>query len=233
MTTPNVPARFFPLPDGTKSDIQVKAVSDAVGGVTFVPLEISTPEQAAQWAQIQDALPLSMTQSDAQRMARMAKPIGGAASETDTVTGANIVKELRNQAAVQAATEAEEIQPRTPAEWRQRADAAAKVAASLGLQLVYIPVEDALGNPPHLEVRVPGVPHGMQPGDLVSTEKYLAALARERALTEQKLKLHREYLAQIERERQEAIYNSPENRMSRLEAQNAELARRLAERVSA
>lgn len=244
MTTPNVPARFFlkPGPLDAQGKPTAPVPSTIQIGPNGRPVEVKTPEQFAEWQAIQDAAPPSSTQAAAQMMARMAGPLFSPDAERE-ITGPSVVKDLRIQAAMAEGTAyTEEIgPPKDDAEGRARMDAAVKLAAALDFSLVWVPVTDALGAPPHLELRQGDNPYAR--GDLVSIERMLHIEARERELRNAQVAAFHAHQARIERDKQAAIYNLPENRIARLEAANAELAGQnaalmakldqLAERVSA
>jgi hypothetical protein len=214
MTTPayQAPARFFTLPDGTPSTIQMKPGPDGQA----VPVAVTTPQQYAEWQQIQAAAPPSPSQADAKLMASMARPLFQADAEADAM-----LTDLQLQAAMADGTaHTEELAPpKTPAENADRTAAAAALAASLDFALVWVPVTDAFGNPPHLELRQGDNPYAV--GDLTSIERMLDSLARERALRNAKIRLWQDNRDRIERERQQAIYDLPESRLARLEARLA------------
>ena len=228
MTTPYqaaAPARFFTLPDGTQSHLQVKVVPDATGETfTVAPAEVVTLQQLAEWEQIQAAAPLTRTEALTRQLAASAKPLFKADAEADDVTGAQLLDDARFAAEAQAATSAVTEVSAAPVpvgsvQWQQRADAAARAAASLGLLLTW--VRDAPTGksavPAHFEIW----PVGEWARDIVAAEQRLTAMARDRAKRDEQIQRWADNRARIERERQEAIANLPENRIARLEAKLA------------
>jgi hypothetical protein len=205
-----VPAQFFRMPDGSQSHIQVNPENGR-------PLEVKTPEQFTEWDQIQAAAPPSASQADAKLMASLARPLFNA-SDPDADA---MLTDLQLQAAMADGTaHTEELAPpKTPAENADRTAAAVALAASLDFTLVYVPVTDAFGNPPHMELRQGNNPYAV--GDLTSIERMLHGMSRERAQRDAKIRLWQDNRARIDRERAEAIANLPENRLARLEAKLA------------
>jgi len=208
MTTP-VAAKFFTLPDGTQSSVQI---NPATGG----PLEVKTPKQFADWDAIQDSLPPSPSQADARLAASMARPVRDAASETDTLgAGREWITERRFAAEAEAST-APLPAPRTKAEHDQRAGAAAQLAESLGLALVWVRDDPAMKVPAHLELRQGGMPY--MAGDLTALESALHAMARERARRDEVIGAWEAEQQRKRRETAEAIAATPAARLARLEA---------------
>lgn len=213
-----VPARFYRLPDGSQSTIQMIVGADGEPR----PLAVSTPQQLAEWSAIQDARPLTMTERETKVNAAAARPLFGDQAEADAADGGNLLADVRAAAEAQAAVSAvnELDAPQTQAEHDQRAGAAAQLAASLGYRLVYVPVTDGLGNPPHLEVR-DGIGTPAMMGDLITIEKALADLARERRQRDAKIAAFNAHRQRLAAEQAERIANLPENRLARLEAKLA------------
>jgi hypothetical protein len=206
-------AVFFMMPDGSKSSIQMKVGPDGQP----VPLAVRTPQQLADWDAIQAARPPSPSEADAKLMKSGVKPLFDADAQTDDVTGANMLKDARFAAEATAGV-VETIEPKSKAEWQARADALAKLAASLGLSLVLVRDDPLMGVPEHLEIRTPGSPFGYQAGKLTSLETSLSLLARERAQRDEQIRLFHAYQEQQRRETAERIANQPHNKLARLEA---------------
>jgi hypothetical protein len=207
------PVRFYQLPDGTDSKVQV--------GADGRPVEVKTPEQFQQWQQIQAAAPPSPSQADAQMAVKMAKPLSGAGAEAGNASGTSLLRDLRSVAAAMDAVEVTTAlsAPRSQADHDQRANAAAQLAASLGLAVVMVRDDEVMKVPAHLELRQAGNPY--MAGDLVTIETVLRNMARERAKRDQQLADWNAHRVRLARERAEAIAALPENRLSRLEARIA------------
>lgn len=212
----STPARFFQLPDGRPSSVQVKVVADATGGVTLVPLAITTPQQAAEWDQIQAAAPLTATERLTQLNAAAARPVTPAEAEADATFGGSLLDGLRAAAAAESATVPAAPPPRSQAEHDQRATALAAVAARLDLQLVMVRDDPVMKVPAHLEVRQSGYTYAA--GDLPALEVMLHGMARERARRDEQIALWEAHRAQQAAEQAERIANLPANRLARLEA---------------
>jgi hypothetical protein len=206
-------AVFYTLPSGAKSSVQMVVGSDGQPR----PLAVKTPEQLADWSQIQGARPLSASEAAAQMMAKQARPLFNADAEADKVTGVNMLRDARAAAEATAGV-VETTEPKTKAEWQARADALAKLAASLGLVLVLVRHDPLMGVPEHLEIRTPGSPFGYQAGELTSLETSLSLLARERAQREAQIAAFHAHQEQQRRETAERIAAQPANRLARLEA---------------
>lgn len=209
------PARFYSLPDGTPSSVQMVVGADGQPR----PLEVKSPQQLEQWDKIQAARPLTSVEQQTRLNASLARPIADPKSATDTLgAGRDWLAQRRFEAEAEAATEATALAaPRSKAEEQERGNAAAQLAAKLGCQLVYVPVTDALGNPPHMELRPAGIW-----GDLVTIEKALAAMARERDRRDRQIADYEAYRERQRAEAAERIADLPENRLARLEAALAE-----------
>lgn len=112
-----------------------------------------------------------------------------------------------------------DVVPPTPAEHAARVAAAARLAASLGLQLVQVADDPLLKVPPHLEIRQCGYCYAA--GDLATIESRLAIDAKQRAARDRAVALASEKAAQRARAQAEAIASSPAARLARLEAKLA------------
>lgn len=199
-----VAAKFFPLPDGTPSSIQVDLA-------TGRPVSVATPQQLADWNRIQEAMPPGPAEADVRLAKSMVRPLVKENADDDT----GVLGALRLAAEAEAATVTVEA-PRTQAEHDARANAAAALAASLGFALVWVRPDDVMKVPSHLEVRDQiGTP--CMAGDLATLEKALSDLARERARRDAVIRQHAAYRARLAAERAEAIANRPENRLAALE----------------
>ena len=215
MTTPYqapAEAQFFLLPDGTKSSVQMKVGADGQP----VPVAVKTPHQLAEWHAILAAERPSAGQADAALMKSLARPLASAEAEHDA-TAPGWLDKQRLEAEASAGV-VETPAPKTREEWQQRTEAAARLAASLGLQLVWVPVTDVFGNPPHLELRQPGNPFGLQAGDLTSLEVSLHGVARERAKRDAQIAAWDADRERKRRETAEAVAATPAARLARLEA---------------
>lgn len=199
-----VAAKFFPLPDGTPSSVQVDLA-------TGRPVSVSTPQQLSDWNRIQEAMPPGPAEADVRLAKSMIRPLGRENAGDDTA----VLGALRLAAEAEAATVTVEA-PRTQAEHDARANTAAQLAARLGYRLVWVRPDDVMKVPAHLEVRDQiGTP--VMAGDLVTLEKALSDLARERARRDAVIRQHEAYRARLAAERAEAIANLPENRLAALE----------------
>lgn len=219
MTTPYQapqPVRFFLLPDGKPSTIQMKVGADGQPA----PVAVQTPQQLAEWDQIQAARPLGNAELDAATMKSLVRPLFDAKADHD-VGAPDRLDKRRFEAKATGATR-ETPAPRTKQEWQQRADDAAKLAASLGLQLVLVRDDPVMGVPRHLELRQPGNPFGYQGGDLTSLEVSLRNLAEERAKREQQIAAFHANQQQRAREAAERIAAQPEHQIAVLKAKLAE-----------
>ncbi len=229
-------ARFFVMPvrtdDGkafvTNDDGTLKMVPSSVQMIPGPdgsprPLAVKTPQQLKEWAAIQEVAPLSSTAHEAQINARY-RATALEASGGDSDTGRFLAQARAEAEASVSAGITNPVNPETGEpypvnrdNWQQRADAAAALAATLDLTLVWVAVTDGLGNPPHFELRQP-TGNALYMGHLVTIEKQLHAAARERAVRDAQLRLHAEHMARVEAKRQQDIANLPENRLARLEA---------------
>lgn len=216
MTTPAYvapqPARFYLMPDGSQSSIQMTVGADGQP----VPLAVRTPEQVQQWDAIQAAMPPGPSEADAKLMKSLARPLFNADAEHDP-TAPGWLDNTRAAAEAEAGI-VETTAPKTQAEWQQRADDAARLAQQLGLQLVLVPYDPVMGVPKHLELRQPGNPFGAQAGELTSLEVSLRNLARERQKRDSQIALWNADRERKQRETAEAIAASPAARLARLEA---------------
>lgn len=205
---------FAKNPDGTLKRVQSSVQMDASGN----PVAVATAEQFADWDKIQAARPLTMTEHETKLNAAAARPVTPATAEPDAATvGGKRLNDDRAKASLLAGTFTDldlAPPPVGPAEYEQRANAAAQLAASLGLSLVMVPA--ANGALAHLELRQSGNPYAA--GDLVTLERQLSVLARERAENDRQIQLWRAHREQLAAEQAERIANLPENRLARLEA---------------
>lgn len=209
MTTP---ARFFAMPDGTPSHVQLVVGPDGEPR----PLEVKTPEQLAEWTAIQDAMPPGRTVLDARRAAASARPLFRD-GEVEGLAEARVAQRLAEAVEV---VEETSRGPATGSEWQERANRASQLAARLGLRLTWV-VEGQSGRstiPAHFELSGSG-----EWGNLEQMERILAEKWREKARVDTQAQLVRERMERIEAERAQAIYNSPVNRLARLERRLAEL----------
>jgi hypothetical protein len=109
--------------------------------------------------------------------------------------------------------------PPTQEQYDQRVSAAARIANSLGMQLVMVNDDPVLRVPPHLEVRAGGIPY--LAGSLEAIESRLAIDARQRAARDRAVKLIEDQAAERARVQAEAVAASPAARLARLEAKLA------------
>jgi hypothetical protein len=212
MTDYQAEAQFFLMPDGSKSSVQMKVGADGQP----VPVAVKSAQQLADWDAIQAAKPPSPSEFDAHQMAFLARPLVSADAAHDASAPGWLDTEWAKADAEAGVVETPA--PKTPAEWQQRADAAATLAASLGLQLVLVRDDPVMGVPEHLELRQPGNPFGAQAGDLTSLEVSLRNLARERAKRDEQIRQWREHTERQQRETAERIAATPAARLARLEA---------------
>lgn len=205
-------------PEGRPTPVKV----DAQGNY-----HASTPEQLLVLAQLQDA-PARPSAELAYQLATVNAQL--ATADVTPATDADaLLSDMQALGIVNDAVTTPAAPPQTQAESEQRTAAAARLAAALGMQLVMVRDDPTLKVPAHMEIRAGGCTYAA--GPLETIEARLTIDARQRAARDRAVALIEAKAAERARVQAEAIARSPAARLARLEAQNAELTARLAERV--